>query len=185
MFPIASQTVGAGGASSITFSSIPQTFTHLQIRGVHRSDYNSANYGTVDLYMNDTTAGSTIVNLYTHHLRGDGSAVSTYAYGASTKNTIARSTTPAAISTSGIFGAIIVDILDYTNTNKNLVCRSIGGADLNATPGSSWNNGVGINSTLSSRTLGTSSLTFYTDGNFVQYSRFDLYGISTSNATGA
>ena len=31
-YQIATTTVGGGGTSSITFSSIPQTYTHLQIR---------------------------------------------------------------------------------------------------------------------------------------------------------
>jgi hypothetical protein len=34
---IASYTTGAGGINTITFSSIPQTYTHLQIRGIARN----------------------------------------------------------------------------------------------------------------------------------------------------
>ena len=33
-YQIGTTTVGAGGSSSITFSSIPATYTHLQIRGI-------------------------------------------------------------------------------------------------------------------------------------------------------
>ena len=33
---IATTTVGSGGASSITFSSIPATYAHLQIRGIFK-----------------------------------------------------------------------------------------------------------------------------------------------------
>ncbi len=40
---IATTTVGAGGTSTITFSSIPSTYTHLQIRGIGRSDAASGN----------------------------------------------------------------------------------------------------------------------------------------------
>ena len=31
---IATTTVGAGGSSSISFTSIPSTYTHLQVRGL-------------------------------------------------------------------------------------------------------------------------------------------------------
>ena len=35
MFPLGAVTVGSAGASSITFSSIPSTYTHLQVRAFY------------------------------------------------------------------------------------------------------------------------------------------------------
>ena len=52
---IASSTVGAGGASSIDFTSIPSTYTDLVIKASLRSDRNtgSATYLTIT-FNNDT-----------------------------------------------------------------------------------------------------------------------------------
>ena len=69
---IATATVDSGGASSITFSSIPSTYTHLQIREISRGaavqtstniqmQFNSdtgTNYSDTWLYGNGTSAVS-------------------------------------------------------------------------------------------------------------------------------
>ena len=39
---IATQTVGAGGVASVTFSSIPSTYKHLQLRIMSRADRSGA-----------------------------------------------------------------------------------------------------------------------------------------------
>ena len=56
-------------ASSITFSSIPQTYTHLQVRGISR---NSANVsGDLVQYRLNSDSGS---NYFSHWLVGSGAA---------------------------------------------------------------------------------------------------------------
>jgi hypothetical protein len=116
---IATTTVGAGGTSTITFSSIPSTYTHLQIRMFARSNRAGNNESTVNLRINGQTSSYSY-----HRLIGDGSSASssgggsTYAmffYGIS--------------STANIFGAGIFDILDYTNTNKYKTVRTLIGHD--------------------------------------------------------
>jgi len=68
---IATTTVGSGGASTITFSSIPSTYTHLQIRSINRNTRGlSGMVATLAMSFNsDVTAG----NYYRHRLEGDGS----------------------------------------------------------------------------------------------------------------
>ena len=75
---IATVTVGAGGASSITFSSIPQGFQHLQVR-LFAKGTSGSDGGTSALvqFNGDTTSG----NYYTHQLYGDGSTVTEFAGG--------------------------------------------------------------------------------------------------------
>ena len=78
-----------------------------------------------------------------------------------------------ANANSSGFGAIVVDILDYTSTTKNKTVRSIGGLD---------NNGGGqmyINSSLWYATPAAITQIDITPelGNFAQYSQFALYGI--------
>jgi hypothetical protein len=87
---------------------------------------------------------------------------------------------PAASSTASIFGSVIVDILDYTNTSKRKTFKSIGGYDANGSGivrlSSYAETGTGAVTTLNISTVGA--------GNFIAGSSFDLYGITTSPTTG-
>lgn len=166
---IATVTVGAGGSSSISFTSIPSTYTHLQIRAVTRSTNASANTDSIIRFNNDSTSGR---YYYYHQLFGDGaSAVS------NTGNTDTTSTLfsfmPAASATASIFNASIVDILDYTNTNKNKTVRNLHGFDVNGAGGY-----VIFRSGLWMQTNAISQIDITSNaGNFAQYSSFALYGI--------
>jgi hypothetical protein len=165
---IATVTVGSGGSASITFSSIPATYTHLQVRSIARSTQAVADFAVL-MYFN---AVSTQPSNYSGHgLRGNGS--STSAFGGTTE--WIQSIGSAANATSGVFGVQIWDILDYTNTNKNKVVRTLGGFD---------NNGNGIvqlsSGMLHSSQPVISSITFFTSGgDFTEYSQFALYGIKS------
>jgi hypothetical protein len=59
---IATTTVGAGGATTITFSSIPATYQHLQIRVLARTN-RSAGVDIMSMRMNGDTG-----NNYSDHL---------------------------------------------------------------------------------------------------------------------
>jgi hypothetical protein len=77
---------------------------------------------------------------------------------------------PAANSTSGIFGALIVDVLDYTNTNKNKTIRALGAEQ---------NNAGGFMDLDSGAYYSTNPVTSIqiSNGPFVVNSSFALYGI--------
>jgi hypothetical protein len=163
---IATVTVGSGGSATVSFTSIPSTYTHLQIRGIARSTQAAADFG-INLYFNAVSTASGNYSL--HLLRGNGTSAT--AYGAS--NEFPQSLGSAANATSGVFGAGVWDILDYTNTNKNKVVRILSGYD---------NNGNGIvqlsSGMLHSSQPVISSITFTpSGGDFAQYSQFALYGI--------
>jgi hypothetical protein len=167
MFPIASYTAPAGGSGgAVFFSNIPQTFTHLQFRCFTRSG-NSA-----------TTNGIYQPGNAFHQILGNGASISAYSV-ASTVNYIGN--TVANTSTANVFSSTIIDILDYTNTNKNKTLRVLAGYDAN---GSGL---VELDSALLNSTAAVTGWFFDVGGPnyFAQYSRFDLYGISTSNVTGA
>lgn len=171
MFPIAR--VIANGTSGITFTNIPQTFTHLQLRVFIRSTVS----GVQDfIYIRFNSDSSN--NYVSHNLIGDGSSTASTKYGPLSYSGLTD--VPGATATANIFGSSVVDILDYTNTNKLKTVRAIGGYD---------RNGGGTTQLASGLYMSTNAITAIecASANNVPAvgSVVCLYGISTSNATGA
>lgn len=162
---LATVTVPSGGVASVTFTGIPSGYKHLQIRGFVKSNY-AADQSAMGIQLNSTTSG------YFHHgLYGDGASAAAYAVTSS--NTAGSSYIAASTSTS-IFGAVVIDILDYADTNKNKTVRTLSGADFNGS------GQVRLSSGSVALTSAVNSLTFL-DLNggtlFLQYSSFALYGV--------
>ena len=164
---IATVTVGSGGAANVAFTSIPATYTHLQVRAISRSDRaSSAGDGMLVQFNLDTGA-----NYSYHFLQGDGSSAIAGSGTSVTSMIIPRS--GSATQTAGIFGATVLDILDYKDTNKYKTIRTLGGNDAN---------GSGIVSFFSGSWQNTNAIASITidqqnGSNFVQYTQFALYGI--------
>lgn len=163
---ISTVTVGAGGAADITFSSIPSTYKHLQIRAIMRSAAGASVSG-----FNFQLNGVTTTSYAFHRLRGDGSTAAATA--SVSDNNIGIGESPADNATASIFGGMVLDVLDYTNTNKNKTTRVLMGHDANGS-GSIWfSSGLYF-----ANTNAVSSIKFYfSAGSFKQYSHFALYGI--------
>jgi len=167
---IATVTVGSGGQSSISFSSIPATYKHLQIRYLARSTVANVADGYVSIRFNgDTTNG----NYYFYHfLDGNGSSPSAAAGG--TNTIIYGGVCAGNNATASVFGGGVIDVLDYQNTNKYKVTRGLGGID---------NNGSGVVRLASGNWFNTAAVTSITLGanafanSFTEYSSFALYGI--------
>jgi hypothetical protein len=167
---IATTTVGVGGTSTITFSSIPSTFKHLQIRAIGRT----ANAVTADqakLQMNSDTSTSSYAF---HQLIGDGASATAAGYGSG----IVAGIVPVirftgASATASIFGVTVFDILDYTSTAKYKTVRCLTGYDSNGSGQMQLTSGVW----LSTSAVTSLDITMQGSGNFVQYSSFALYGI--------
>ena len=165
---IATAIVGSGGSPDITFSSIPSTYKHLQIRGIYRpASAASPPYNT--FFRVNADSGS---NYSRHFLSGDGASTPS----ASGQASQAYGWLPYHLGSSSLantFNTVVIDVLDYANTSKNKTIRSIGGYDAN---------GSGYIQLVSSAWLSTSAITSFTIytgnlGNFAQYSHFALYGI--------
>lgn len=168
MEPIATTLVGSGGVNQVTFNDIPQTYKHLQIRAMARWTGTSINYSQPYVRFN-SDAGA---NYTTHQLYGTGS--STGAGGtANTNETYATWIPDSAYSNT--FGVMVVDILDYANTNKFKTIRCLGGYSRNFN--ASANELVGLVSGLWRSTDSVVQINLAGAGNFDQYSRFSLYGI--------
>jgi len=163
---IATVSVGSGGAANVEFTSIPATFTHLQIRGIAKDD-NTGSLDNLQMQYN----GDTDANYKSHFLYGNGSVVGAGVGGGDSTMLGARVTGGNA-SYANIFGVFVIDILDYANTNKYKVHRSLSGHD---------ENGLGevfFESGLWRNTNAITSIKLYAqDFNWKQYSQFALYGI--------
>ena len=157
-------TVGSGGSASVTFSSIPSTYTHLQIRGIIRQS--TGGFDQALAQFNSDTGN----NYARHTLLGDGSTASAEA--TASTNKVSFAVIPGSNQTASVFGATVVDILDYTNTNKYTTTRALAGVD---------NNGSGYDWFSSGLWQNTAAITTITitpgAGNFVEYTQFALYGI--------
>jgi len=163
----------ASSATSITFSSIPQTYTHLQIRGISKTNYGGG-YDANFIQFNGDTSTS---NYVWHRLAGDGSSASA-AYGATgTADSAIRfmDTTTTGGTSSPIFGAAIVDILDYTSTTKTKTVRSLGGYDQNGSGHINFGSGLWLTSNAAITSITITDMS--NNGSFQQYSTFALYGI--------
>ena len=165
-FPIAITTL-ATSTASITFSSIPATYKHLQVRALIRTD-RATTYDYPAIRFNSDSGANYVV----HYMEGNGSTVS---QGTQTGMTyIGLNEIAGGNATANIFGVSILDILDYTNTNKNTTTRVLGGYNLNGTGVMTLRSGLWLNTAA----ITTLTIIPATGPNFVQYSAFTLYGIT-------
>jgi len=162
---IATITVGSGGSASIYFTSIPSTFTHLQLRGIVKNTAASTSVTSGFFRLNNDTGA----NYATHYLNGSGSAVGA---GGLASQTLAYGLTDIGANATSVFGGFVMDILDYKNTSKYKTVRSLTGVD---------NNGSGFLQIFSGLWMSTSAVDSVTlipgSNNFAQYSTVALYGI--------
>jgi hypothetical protein len=161
-------TVASGTSNEISFTSIPSTYNHLQIRLIARTNRASNDEANLLIRFNNDTGS----NYAYHDLYGDGASVTASAAASQTKIIANRLTGASAVA--NIFGGIIIDILDYKNTNKYKTVRAFGGVDRNSAGGISFSSGLWMN------TNAITEIDFTTiEGSFdfTQYSHFALYGI--------
>jgi hypothetical protein len=160
------QTITAGSAvASVAFTSIPSTYTHLQVRGISRSTEAVSSLNWIAMTINSTNLS------YAHELRGDGSSTSSGSF-SSAPNVNWFGLQPTANMTANAFGCFVMDILDYANTNKFKTVRTIFGSDTNGAGAAQ------LTSAYYGSTSAITSLTFSArDANLAQYSSFALYGV--------
>lgn len=162
---IATATVGVGGTSTVTFSSIPSTYQHLQVRYLAKSGRSQTLAGQMVMRINGSYGARS------HHLYVDGTTV----YANSNIPAIGEFALAAtgSLSTTN-FGTGIIDFLDYKDSNKNKTIKALTGADINGS------GNLFFSSFLINSTTAISSITFESlDGgtNIQQYSSFALYGV--------
>ena len=170
-------TVGSGGAATVSFSSIPQTYTDLVILGSVRSTSTTSNTGEYDpmaYRFNATTSGYTARTLEGNGSTAYSSSLTTATgsgggtYGRATDGGINNS-----LSGTSIFSSFSMYIPNYAgNTNKSWSLEYA--SERNVTTAFS-----SIVAGLWSNTAAITEVTFaLIVANYAQYSSFSLYGIS-------
>jgi hypothetical protein len=154
---------GTGSSGTISFTSIPAGYKHLQIRMVARSTGTSQNDLSIR-FNNDTGA-----NYSYHHMQGNGSNVivggnSSTSFGAYV------GITSNSNNSAGIHEGAVIDILDYASTSKYKTTRSLFG-----------DQGINRIGLIGGLWQSTSAITqadvIASSGNWTSTSRFSLYGI--------
>lgn len=170
---LAQVTVGAGGASSIEFTSIPNTYTDLILKLSLRSSGSSGFWDPTRIILNSS---ATLVT--SRYIYGSGSGVGSEAPGTTDSNIFNYSSN--ANNTSNTFANIDVHIPNYTSTSIAKTISSDGVAENNATDAIAtlgaaiWNPG-------SQAAVTTIAIKPYLGGSsWVQYSTATLYGITNS-----
>lgn len=161
----------AGGETSATFSSIPQTYTDLQLR-VFAKDTNTSIAAAASVLLQFNADSGT--NYVFHNLQGDSSAVT--ASGSITQTYIPMNASMlSGTGQTSVFGVGIMDIYDYTSASKFKTTKAIAGGDYNA---SSTTVGIAMSSGLWQNTAAITSLTVNKSSTaFAAGTVLALYGI--------
>lgn len=151
--------------ASVSFTGIPSDYKHLQIRAISRTSTTEIN---LQVRANNDTGNSYAA----HNLQGDGSSAGGFSSSTPTNNMFLMRVSSSSNS-ANIFGAAVMDVLDYANTNKNKTFRSLTGYDAN---GSGF---INLLSGLWMSTTAINRIDIYNaaGANLAANSSFALYGI--------
>lgn len=157
--------------ASVTFSSIPSTYAHLQFRGIYK-DTSTSSTQEAPLYIQINGASSDYMQ---HYLRGNGASAT--AVGNVTQSWM-RVDGAGMVSTTGYYGCFLIDFFNYSSASTRKVMKAIAGSTSNV---AQTNYMVSLSSGLWMTTSAISSITIYAgNGGFASGSSIALYGIKGS-----
>ncbi len=167
-----------GSETTFTFSSIPQTFDHLQIRGIVQRK-TAANVGIQCLNINGSSTAADY-SLHTTRTAEGGNYLLTTTDITSAYSQ-ARSGLVPGDSIPNDFGWVIIDITGYSETTKTKAIKTINGWTYNGTAYSGFYGGVAFTSNYYNSTSAITSLTVSLGGDGISAgSTYSLYGIKGS-----
>jgi hypothetical protein len=169
-FELISTTVLGSATSSITLSSIPATYTSLQLRIVGRSA-NATEFDEISLRFNSDTGAN-----YGHKYIQFQTSNQPTQTNATSQTAIRVVGIPANTAVANNFAALKMDITGYKSTAMKTNIRGFGGA---ANFVSSWANNASLFTGLWNATTVVTSLTVATwsGSNLAAGTRVSLYGV--------
>ncbi len=169
MIPLSTFTATSNTAT-VTFSDIPQSYEHLQLRIFGQTSGTA--YGRL-AFNSDTTNA----NYRAHYLAGTGATVVSGAWAQAYPGILVNGNGGWGNSANSAFSNTIIDILDYANTNKYKTTRTLAGYDNNGSGNIEFQSGLWLSAAaVTSMSLSLSA------NNFTQHSSFALYGIKRAGA---
>ena len=166
---------GTGSTGTIVFSSIPQTYKHLQLRGVGRSTY-SGGYGlSYSITFNGN--GSAVYDAKCFRWDGANSQPPTSFNQTSVSSGYTHNSITTADNAVNTYGAVITDIPNYASTTQAKTARTISGysGEYAAYAGSAE---IVSTETYFNDTTAISSMTLTIGGgSWTTGTKFSLYGI--------
>lgn len=170
---IQSITVGAGGQTSVIFSSIPQTYTDLKLVFSSRvSNASTLGYNTFR-FNGDTTNTGYSYRFLDANLGG----VGLYSSSSTTNPWFVNA--PGASSTASIFSNAEIYIPNYTTTGNKAGSIDSSGEN-NASTSGAWLDFFATSYATSSPITSITINDLFNGATIVQYSTFYLYGIKNS-----
>jgi hypothetical protein len=167
-YSLISSNVLTSSAASVTFSSIPATFTDLVLRGSARVD-SASNYQSMAMAFNGGSPTSAFSQTW---INGSGTGTTSGRYGSNT--TLYPSYVNAASSTSNTFGSFEIYVPNY------LIAQSKPIGVFGATENNATDARIEADAMLWASNNSVASITLYGNTNFVSGSSFYLYGIKNS-----
>ena len=155
---------------SVTFSGIPGTYEHLQLRASVRTD--DTDYDMIKINFN----GDTNANYSRHYLRGWDVGEQGGAY--TPVDSSYGGWLPGANLYRAYYGSVVVDIFDYADDgNKNTTLSWLVGHPITGSPNlyfvsGVWNSTAAVTSVVATPHQGS---------NFRRGSEFSLYGLNSAN----
>jgi hypothetical protein len=168
---ISTQILG-GSVTSVTFSSIPATYKHLQLRYTARSDRASSSDQLGLRFNGDTAANYWYQNLTSN---GGGSVQGAGIISSQAQTRLIDGQMAASTAVANLFTNGVVDIVDYVSSAKSKTVRNIFGT----TDNTNLVYAAGFMEGLWTTAAAVTSITLFplNGPNFVSGSRFSLYGI--------
>ena len=162
-------TVGVSGAATMSFTSIPATYTDLVLKLTTRDTAATVDTGAVKVTFNSSATGYTNRNVV-----GTGSATSSGTAGTTYIDAGLNALMPTAGNTASVFSNIELYIPDYAGSNNKSVSVDTAGENNQA------NTYCGLVAALWSNSAAITSISIAPTTLFAQYSTATLYGIKNS-----
>lgn len=162
-----------GGETSITFSSIPSTFAHLQVRGVSRLNDSSDTGVWLDLKFNSDGSANYVSRTFYSERNTD--TFDSYWDGYGNDRIYLNNSTLRGGTTANHYAPMIFDVHDYASITKNKTLR--GYSLTNDNSFNSTTKRINMLSGMWSQTAAISSITIGCPTAFAANTTFALYGI--------
>jgi hypothetical protein len=163
---ISSVTVGSGGASNIEFTSIPATYTDLELKISLRANNSAVSSYNIGIGLNSATS-----NYAERWLRGSGTSAASSSSSSSTSIYLGEIPSTEEVSN---FGNGTIYIPNYTSSNNKSVSSDT------AQERNQTNGYLTFCGGLYSSSSAISTITLLSSQNLTQYSTAYLYGISNA-----